>query len=321
MITNPHTQNHYVGIDVSKAQLDIYIPQMNCYKHVTNDKAGIRELKKLLPNTKPPIVMEATGGLEYLCFNSLHESGFNVSVVNPRNVRRLAQGVGILAKTDKLDAIALSKYGNIVHPIPSQPRSKAMQLLWDLSARRRQLVDMRTQEKNRLSSANGILAKELKAMLKFIDKRITLLEEKLAEAIEQDETLNRNKQLLMSIPGIGETIAAQLLSELPELGSVSDAKIAALVGVAPLNCDSGTMKGRRMIWGGRMNVRNSLFMAGLVATVHNPVIRKYYQKLCAKGKPKKVALVACMRKLLIIANHMLSKQESWKPEQAPEKLN
>lgn len=313
-MTNTTDNQQYIGIDVSKAFLDIYIPSTSTYSRYTNDEEGLSKLYKHLPKKRSGIVIEATGGLEKQAHQWLHRRGHSVSIVNPRSVRRLAQGIGILAKTDKLDAKVLSRYGEIVNPVETAPRNEQEQRMWDLVARRRQLVEMSIQEKNRLSQATSAVSENIQSTLSFFKENIAQLEKEIASLIVLDERLYKIKKLLMSVPGVGETAATQLLTELPELGRVDDRKIAALVGVAPLNCDSGRMKGRRAIWGGRISIRNTLYMVALVAARHNPTIRQYYEKLCDKGKPKKVALVACMRKLLIIMNHMLANQQAWRAE-------
>lgn len=315
IMTNMNTNDQYMGIDVSKTYLDVYVPNDDSYVRYANSTEGLKKLKKILPKQLCGIIMEATGGLEKRAHEWLHQRGYAVSVVNPRCVRRLAQGIGILAKTDKLDAKMLAHYGEIVKPIVTKPRTQQEKQLWDLVTRRRQLVEMSTQEKNRLSQASKNVEKNIETTLSFFKKSIAALEKKITKLVATDKQLSKNKEILMSVSGIGETAAIQILTELPELGKVNDKKIAALVGVAPFNCDSGKMKGRRAIWGGRISVRNTLYMVALVASRHNPVIREYYVKLCNKGKPKKVALVACMRKLLIILNHMLANQEMWRLEE------
>lgn len=313
----------YIGIDVSKAMLDIYFPKTQQITQLSNDEVGLSHLDKLLVGQKAKVVIEATGGLEKSVHRYLSRQGHEVSIVNPRSVRRLAQGLGLLAKTDTLDAKLLSRYGEIVKPIETTLRSQQEQTLWDLVTRRRQLVEMMVQEKNRLLTVSTELKEEMEVVLKFLQDQVSKIELKLQELIASHEEMSKNRDLLMSVPGIGETTAIQLLTELPELGKVSDKKIAALVGVAPFNCDSGRMKGKRTIWGGRVSVRNSLYMVALVACRHNPAIKSYYQRLCEKGKPKKVSLVACMRKILIMINHMLANQTRWKDptSEAIEKVN
>ncbi len=304
--------NHYIGIDVSKTMLDIYLPQTNTLTRLPNNDRGVNKLNALLANQKTHVIIEATGGLKKNAHRHLNRQGHRVSIVNPRSVRRLAQGLGLLAKTDRLDAKLLSRYGAIVNPAETIPRTPEEQTLWELVSRRRQLVEMAVQEKNRRSSAADELQESITQVLNFLQDQLKGIDLKLQGLIASNEELCKKRDILLSIPGIGETTATQLLIELPELGEVSDKKIAALVGVAPFNCDSGQLKGRRTIWGGRVSVRNSLYMIALVACRHNPAIKSYYQRLCEKGKPKKVALVACMRKILIIANHMLKEQTKWK---------
>ena len=311
-MTNNFGTCQHIGIDVSKTHLDLHISENKFSKRFSNDAKGLEELVSHMPSTSATVVMEATGGLEKQAHIALHKKGIPVSIVNPRSVRRLAQGMGILAKTDKLDAEVLARYGDIVQPAITEPRSTQKQKLFELVNRRRQLVHMTIQEKNRLLQSSKLLAKEIRSVLAFLQRKIAALETKIKRIINEDKRLSEIRDILVSVPGVGETAAVQLLTELPELGKVNDRKIAALVGVAPLNCDSGKMRGKRAIWGGRVNVRNMLFMVALVATRHNPKIKEYYHKLCQKGKPKKVALVACMRKLLIITNHMVADGTVWK---------
>jgi len=311
-MTNTEEICQYIGIDVSKNNLDIYLPESKCFEQVENSEQGLCHLVSKLPRVKSVgIVMEATGGLEKEAHSYLHKKGFAVSIVNPRSVRRIAQGLGILAKTDKLDAQALSRYGEIVKPVSAGPRTEKARILWELVNRRRQLVIMKTQEKNRLCRASAEMKVEVESLLAFLSEQINSLEVRIKEQIGETKELRRRQDILMSFPGVGEKIVVQLLTGLPELGTVNDRKIAALAGVAPLACDSGKMKGKRKIWGGRTHVRNTLFMVALVAARHNPVIKAYYEKLCAKGKTKKVALIACMRKALVIMNHMLANDQEW----------
>lgn len=316
MVTDIKANRHYTGVDVSKAYLDVFISESAKHLRVKNDSLGLKQLDEELKGVSSRcLVIESTGGLEHKALRYLDKRGYFVSVVNPRCVRRLAQGMGLLAKTDKLDAQILSTYGSVVCPVETKPRTQQQQLLWDKVARRRQLIDMRTQEKNRLSSASGWAKKQHESLIRHFDKQITRIEKEVLELIESDEELSRKREILVSVPGVAEQTAFQLLTDLPELGQASDRKIAALVGVAPYCCDSGNLRGKRKIWGGRQSVRNALFIVAMgAATKHNPKLKMYYKRLLDQGKPKRVALVACMRKLIVILNHMLKDDTLWQAE-------
>lgn len=307
-----HNNNtHYIGIDVSKHYLDVYIPQLQKSLRVPNNNEGLTKITEKLPSDDSHIILEATGGLERAAHRWFTNHDIKVSVVNPRGVRRLAQGLSISAKTDKLDAKLLSHYGTIVNPVSTPARTQSSQLLWDRVSRRRQLTEMNIQEKNRLSRAPASMRESIERVIEFIDKEIQELETHIDAQIRQDEQLSRKRDLLKSVPGIGPVVATELLTDLPELGTVNDKKIAALVGIAPFNCDSGKMRGKRTIWGGRITVRNKLYMAALVGIRFNPRLKAYYERLIQAGKPKKVAIVACMRKLVVILNHMLANDQPW----------
>lgn len=307
--------NPYVGIDVAKAMLDVAIGSDGEVVQVENSEGGIARLIEQLRERAPTlVVLEATGGYESLVAGALAGQGIAVAVVNPRQVRDFAKATGVLAKTDRIDARVLARFAEAVRPEPRPLPTEEAKELEEFLSRRRQIVDMLTMEKNRLSIAATERAK------KSLTKHITWLEEALRRANDDIDTAVRNspawrerEDLLRSVPGIGPVTARTMLAELPELGTLSRKKIAALVGVAPLNRDSGTIRGSRICWGGRASVRQVLYMAATSAVRCNPVIRGTYVALRARGKKHKVALVACMRKLLTILTAMVRDQRRWSP--------
>ena len=305
----------YVGIDVSKATLDVAILPLGRHFVLSNDEAGIEELLGSLedPNKPALVVLEATGGYERPVAAAIAASGMAVAVVNPRQTRDFARATGKLAKTDRLDAKALARFAQAVRPEPrSLPEEEAREFSAIL-ARRRQLIQMMTAEKNRLGVAvSKAVAKRIEAHLRWLEKELSRTERDLDEAIEGSSTFKENEALLRSVPGVGPVLCRTLMAELPELGSLAPRELSALVGVAPLNRDSGTLRGRRAVWGGRARVREALYMGALVATRYNPHIKEFYERLVGAGKPKKVALVACMRKLLVILNALLRDRTPWR---------
>jgi transposase len=315
------TQAIYVGIDVSKATLDV-ARGMGKYAgelwQESNDEGGIdRLIARLTQDREKPtlVVMEATGGYELLVAGALGAAGIPVAIVNPRQVRDFAKGAGVLAKTDKIDAGVLYRFAEALKP-EARPLPDAQALeLQALVVRRRQLVDMLVMEKNRRAGAS-VSAR----LRKSIDKHITWLEEAIRradddvnQAVRQSPLWREHEQILRSVPGVGPVTARTLLAELPELGRINRKEVAKLVGVAPLNCDSGKSKGKRVIWGGRASVRTVLYMATLTAVRRNAVIAATYESLVARGKEKKVALVACMHKLLTILAAMMRNRTHWRP--------
>ena len=305
----------YVGIDVAKAKLDVAIGSDGELVQVENDEAGIAQLIERLRGVVPAlVVLEATGGYEGLVAGAIAGDGIDVAVVNPRQVRDFAKATGVLAKTDRIDARVLARFAEAVRPEPRPLPTAEAKELEEALRRRRQIVDMLTAEKNRLSIAS---TERLKKGLK---KHIAWLEEALRRANDDIDTAVRNspawreqEDLLRSVPGIGPVSARTMLAELPELGTLNRKKIAALVGVAPLNRDSGTLQGTRTCWGGRARVRQALYMAALTLVRCNPVIRRTYAALRTRGKKHKVAFVACMRKLLSILTAMVRDQRRWSP--------
>jgi transposase len=303
----------FVGIDVSKAQLDVAVRPEGRFS-VDNNEQGLRQLLERLQAVPPTlVVLEATGGMELPVTSALALAGVPVVVVNPRQVRDFAKATGQLAKTDAIDAQVLARFAEAIRPEPRPLPDEQTQALADLVARRQQLIDMLTAEKNRLASARPTIRKNLRAHIAWLERALQQADTDLAEALRQSPVWREKDELLRSVPGIGPVLTTTLLANLPELGTLTHKQIAALVGVAPLNRDSGTLRGRRTVWGGRARVRTALYMAALVAARFNPVIHAFYRRLCVAGKAKKVALVACMRKLLTIVNAMLKHRSPWNP--------
>lgn len=305
----------FVGIDVSKAQLDLALQPEGPRLSAPNTEPGIATMVGRLRTVKPAlIVLEATGGLERPLVRALVEAKLPAVVVNPRQVRDFAKATGHPAKTDALDAHVLARFAEAVRPALRPVPDANTQELATLMTRRRQLVEMLTAEKNRLSSAPTCAQKRIQAHIAWLTTELARIEKDLDHAIRNSPVWREQEDLLQSVPGIGPVVTRTLLAELPELGTLNRKQIAALVGIAPFNRDSGTMRGKRTVWGGRAPVRATLYMAALVAARHNPVIRTFYHRLCAAGKAKKVALIACMRKLLTILNAMMKHQTPWCPE-------
>jgi len=302
----------YVGIDVSKDTLDVAVRPGGQTWSTTNDLEGIDELVPRLVAMAPVlIVMEATGGLELPVGSQLAIAGLAVAIVNPRQVRDFARATGRLAKTDSLDAQVLAHFAEAMQPEPRPLPDPDRLVLDDLVARRRQMVEMLTAERNRLHRARRVVRPRIEAHIQWLQKELESLDDDLEAFIHQSPLWREQENLLQSVPGVGPVVARTLLAHLPELGKLNRKEIAALVGVAPLNRDSGHYRGRRTIWGGRASVRSALYMSALVATRYNPVIAEVYQRLLAAGKEKKVALVACMRKLLVILNAMVKTGQHW----------
>lgn len=307
-----------VGIDVSKAVLDIAMLPSGEVLQFDNDANGIEELgKKLKSAAVDLVVMEATGGYETAAATALVGGGLRVAVVNPRQVRDFAKATGRLAKTDRIDAQVIAAFGQAIEPeIVRLPDEKARELE-ALLVRRRQLVAMRVQEVNRLGLMQGAMRKRIKAHIDWLDKEIDKLDVDLTAGLRSSPAWRAKDELLRSLKGIGPITSTTLLVALPELGQLDRRAIAALVGLAPFNCDSGVMRGRRSIYGGRSQVRTLLYMAATTAIRSNPVIRAFYERLKSRGKPHKVAMVACMRKMLTILNAMVRKSTPWTPETNP----
>ncbi len=307
----------FVGIDVSKETLDVAVRPSGERWRTTNDERGITELvSRLRPMGATLVVMEATGGYETALALSMVEAKIAMRIVNPRQVRDFAKGKGLLAKTDSLDAAILAEYGEIYRPEARVLLDEQAREMADLLSRRRQLIEMKTAENNRLEHARGQVRKEILAHLSWLSRRIKKIDEDLDKRIRNSPLYLDKRERLKSVPGVGNQTALSLILNLPELGTLNRKQIAALAGVAPFNKDSGRRRGKRSIWGGRAQVRAVLYMAAVVASRHNDVFRDFYAKLCAAGKPKKLALTACMRKLLTVLNAMAKNQTSWTPSLA-----
>ena len=302
----------FVGIDVSKAQLDVAVRPTGKRWTLPYDQTGIEGLIPQIVDLKPALVLlEATGGLELPLVAALAAAALPVVVVNPRQVRDFAKATGTLAKTDTLDAGVLAHFADAVHHEVRPLKDAETQVLNSLTARRRQVMTMLVSEKNRLGTAIGAVSPRIEAHIAWLEQELSDLDKGLRQTLRRSPVWREKDDLLRTVPGVGEQISLTLLANLPELGTLNRRQIAALVGVAPYNRDSGTLRGKRAVWGGRARVRAVLYMGALVASRHNPAIRDFYQRLQAAGKPKKVALVASMRKLLVILNGMLKHGSPW----------
>jgi transposase len=310
-----------VGIDVAKAELVIAARPSGERWTVANDERGVRTLVERLKREAPElVVLEATGGYELLCVAALAAAGLPVVVANPRQVRDFGRATGQLAKTDRVDADLLALFAERVRPAVRPVPDAEAQELEALLGRRRQLLEMLQAERNRLGQVFGRgkrpVKKSLKTHIAFLERELRIADTDLGEMVRRSPAWRERDDLLRSVPGVGPVLSLTLLAELPELGRLSRRAIAKLVGVAPLSRDSGTLKGRRFVQGGRASVRAALYMAALVATRRNPLIRAFYRRLLAAGKPKKLALVACMRQLLTILNTMVRAGQRWSADHA-----
>jgi len=304
----------FVGIDVSKDRLDMADRPAGEVWQVSYDSRGISDLVERLGELSPYlVVLEATGGLELTLTGELAAVGLPVAVVNPRHVRDFARAAGKLAKTDALDAQVLAHFAEAMQPEPRPLPDASAQEFRAMVTRRRQLVEMITAEKNRFRTATHRVRPQVQGHIRWLEESLEGLDKDLGDLIRSSPLWRAKEKVLRSTPGVGPVLSMTLLSDLPELGVLNRGEIAALVGVAPFNRDSGTLRGKRKVWGGRGQVRAALYMAALVATRYNPVLREFYQRLCAAGKPKKVALTACMRKLLTILNTMVRDHRHWNP--------
>lgn len=307
----------FVGIDVSKAHLDIALRPTEKQWQVDNTVEGIEQLVEQAKVIQPTlIILEATGGLELAVASALAAVNLPVAVINPRQARDFAKSLGKLAKTDKIDAAMLARFGDSVRPEPRLMPSEQAQQLQALLVRRRQLIEMLVAEKNRMYLTHRSMQPRLKDHIAWLEEELVRIDGEMKDQLHNSPIWREKEDLLRSVPGVGPVTAGTLMAELPELGTLNRKKIAALVGVAPFNYDSGYMRGKRAIWGGRASVRQVLYMATLSASRHNPVIRAHYEHLSQMGKPGKVALVACMRKLLTILNAMVHSRTAWQPNLA-----
>jgi len=303
----------FVGIDVSKAQLDVGVrPSMERFSE-TNDETGWQRLAKQLVAVNPErVILEASGGYEVAVAAVLGAAGLPVAVVNPRQVRDFAKSTGTLAKTDRIDADILAWFGEALRPELRALKDEQTQALEALMNRRRQLSDMLSAETNRLAMASRNVRRDIKEHIKWLQRRLKDTDNGLNVAVKQSPMWRVRDDLLQSVPGVGRVTSFRMLASVPELGQLSAKKVSALVGLAPFNRDSGTLRGRRCVWGGREQVRCVLYMATLTATRCNPVIGAFYRRLMASGKPHKVAMTACMRKMLVIMNAMMRDQVPWR---------
>ena len=308
----------FVGIDVSKAQLDVAVRPTGKRWVLPYDETGIEGLIPQIVDLEPALVLlEATGGLELPLVAALAAAALPVVVVNPRQVRDFAKATGTLAKTDTLDAGVLAHFADAVRPEVRPLKDAETQVLNSLTARRHQVMTMLVSEKNRLGTASGAVSPRIEAHIAWLEQELSDLDKGLRQTLRQSPVWREKDDLLRTVPGVGPQLSLTLLAHLPELGTLDRKQIAALVGVAPYNRDSGTRRGKRAVWGGRSRVRAVLYMGALVASRHNPAIRDFYQRLLAAGKPKKVALVASMRKLLVTLNAMLKHGYPWRDMTQP----
>jgi transposase len=304
-----------VGVDVAKSTLDVASSDSGETRQFANNDEGINQAVRYISGVKPGgIILEATGNLEMPLAAALQARGLPVVIINPRQVRDFARAIGALAKTDAIDARILALFGSRVKPeIRPLPDKKAREMR-NLLTRRRQLIEMLTAEHNRLSQGDENIRPIIEPHIKWLEEALSEINDDLDRRIRLCPSWAEKDNLLKSVPGVGKVVSSSLLIELPELGKLNRRKIASLVGIAPLNRDSGTMRGRRTVWGGRAKLRAVLYMAALVASRRNPIIAAFYQRLLDAGKVKKVALVACMRKLLTILNAILRTMTVWQPE-------
>ncbi|HEY9528794.1 MAG TPA: IS110 family transposase [Anaerolineales bacterium] len=304
----------FVGIDISKSWLDVAVhEQAEAGLHISNDETGIASLVKRLKKWKPTlIVLEPTGGFEMLVIAELSHAGLPVVAINAKRIRDFARATGRLAKTDKLDAKVLAHFAAALRPPVRSLPSVEQEQLTALLTRRRQVLDMITIEKNRLVTVRAKMRSDIQAHLHWLSKNLKELDKEIEEFVKGTPLWKEKDILLQSVPGVGPVTSATLLGMLPELGQLNRQEIAALVGVAPMNKDSAQKQGKRRVYGGRANVRSVLYMAALAAKKFNPVLRKFYERLLKHGKEKKVALTACMRKLLVILNVMMHSNQPWR---------
>lgn len=309
---NSKSEGH-VGIDVSRDDLEVAVWGQPGSRTYANTAKGVATLiRDLSPLCIQHIVVEATGGYEQLVFSHLLQAELPVCLVNPTRVRRFAAASGRLAKTDRIDAQVLAQFGKLLRPEPSAAKSALSETLDQYLSRRRQLVAMLTAEKNRLGTAGPLVREDIQENLAALKARLQRIEAQMLQLVQSEPGYQERMDRLCSVPGVGSVTALTLLAEMPELGRVNRQQIAALAGVAPFNRDSGRHRGKRHTWGGRSGVRSTLYMAALSATRSNPIIKTFYHRLLANGKEKKVALTACMRKLLVILNTMAREQQAWK---------
>jgi len=302
----------FVGIDISKKTMDIAVVPMGTFWRLDNNQSGIKDLVKRLRKLKPQlIVLESTGGFELKAAQSLDAAKLNVTIVNPSHVRNFAKAKGVLAKTDAIDAKVIASYAQTIRPEIRPLRSKENQAISEFLTRRNQFAKMVVAEKNRLGLAPKSVRSSFNTHIKYMENEIVKLDIKLKKAMEENAEICKKTKILISTPGVGPRLSQAILGYLPEIGTLNRGKIAALAGVAPFNRDSGGKRGKRFVWGGRERLRSILYMATLASTKWNPVIKTFYERLISNGKPPKVALIACGRKLLVILNMMIKTDKCW----------
>ena len=304
-----------VGIDVSKDNLDVKILPSGEFHHIPNDKKGVKKLVKILTKIFPElIVIEPTGGYEKLAYNTLSQAGLKVALVNPKRVRSFATAINKLAKTDKIDAEVLAKFGELIKPPVRPIPDKELTALQAKIRRRTDLVIMKTAESNRLAVSADEVKQEITEHIKFLNNTIKRIEKEVSKELKEIPEIWKKVQLLQEVPGVGTILAITLILELPELGQLSNKEITALAGLAPITRESGKFKGKKSIYGGRKELRTALYMPIVSAISHNPSIKDFYNRLINKGKLAKVALTACMRKLLVILNSIMKNETKWNPQ-------
>ncbi|MBY8128883.1 IS110 family transposase [Vibrio fluvialis] len=310
-------QNINVGVDTGKSQLDIYIRPLDIYFTVPNTEKGIIDAIKTIRKHRPQrVVIEATGRLEMPFILACNKAKLPYVIANPLHVKRFAGAIGQRAKNDRLDAALIAHYAEAIQPKLTQLKSENIRLMSDLVTRRNQLLSMQTMEKNRTQILPQSLASSIKPILTALKNQITKIEEKITKLIDTSPKYQAKNELLQSMPGVGKIVAASIISNVPELGYITNKQASSLIGVAPITRESGRLKGKRMIQGGRAQVRTVLYMAMMSAIQCNPIFKATYERLLAAGKPKKVAIVACMRKMVVILNSMLRDGVMWDKDSA-----
>jgi transposase len=303
-----------VGVDTGKTQLDIDIRPLDIFFSVSNNEKGINKAIKKIKKHKPTrIVIEATGRLEQGFVLACSKENLPIVIANPLQIKKFAGAIGQLAKTDKLDAKLIAQYGEVIKPALSLIKPESLRLMSDLVSRRCQLMELQTMEKNRLQIMPKNIASMIKPILTSIKNQIIKIDKKLISLIENSEEYKAKNDIIQSVPGVGKVVATSLLGNMPELGYISNKEAASLVGVAPMNRESGRYKGKRRIKGGRHQIRTAMYMSMMSAMQCNPVFKAKYEQLVASGKPKKVAIIACVRKMLVILNSMVRDGVYWNP--------
>ncbi len=311
-ISNDQT---FIGIDLAKDSVSVFVDSTESHFECLNNIKDLRKLAKKLKKLNPAlIVLEATGGYETQCAVAFAEAELPYAIVFPKRVRQFAFGLGIIAKTDEVDAKLLAYYGRVADIKPQPLQSDELRELRALTSRRHQLIEMRLSEQNRLETSHPSMHKNIKKHLNWLVKQIEEIETDINQRIKESEAFRQADELLQSVPGVGKVLSSTLITDLPELGHLTNKEIASLVGVAPFPSESGKHKGKRFCRGGRNSVRRVLYMAALAASQFNPIIKPFYESLLEKGKLKKVALIACARKLLVTLNAMIRDNSVWQPK-------